>query len=285
MGGTWYGFGTGLADVITRYSEGVRATAEVTAGSLENYLLLKDGNVEICFLSANVAYGAYKGTGGFEHVEAVRGLFMANGQPMHILVNEDSNINTVADLRGKTVSAGPAGSGGNLMLLNICEVYGIDPDQDINRIYLSNQEQVMALADRHIDAAIYLIGIPNSSIAEFCFSHNARFIPSFEEEYIDIINEKYPFYTKTEIPANTYKGQSEAVPSLGVFALVVTHKDVSEDIAYEVTKAVIENISEVAEIHSVAKEMSFEVALEGMPIPLHPGAEKYFREKNHPKFK
>jgi len=285
MGGTFYPFGTGIAQIITKYAEGVQATAEVTAGSVNNSQLVGSGQTDMALAMADVVYGAYTGTGKFDRkFEALRGLFMTYGQMMHILVKEGSDIYSIADLKGKKVSPGPAGSGTNFMTVKLLESYGIDPEKDIKLEYLSHQEESMALGDGTIDAAFYLMGIPCAAVTEYCAGHKARFIP-VEEEYIKKINEKFPFYAEMPVPANTYKGQLEAVPSVGVKVAFIANMNVSEDIAYKVTKAVFENIPEIAEIHSIANELSFEGALDGMPIPLHPGAEKYFREKNHPKLK
>jgi len=285
MGGTFYPFGTGIAQIITKYAEGVRATAEVTAGSVNNSQLVGSGQTDMALAMGDVVYGAYNGTGKFDRkFESLRGLFMTYGQMMHILVRDGSDIYSVADLKGKKVSPGPAGSGTAFMTVKILESYGIDPEKDIKLEYLSHQEESMALGDGTIDAAFYLMGIPCAAVTEYCVGHKARFIP-VEEEYIKKINEKFPFYTKMPVPANTYKRQLEAVPSVGVKVVFIANKNVSEDVAYKVTKAVFEHIPEIAEIHSIANELSFEGALDGMPIPLHPGAEKYFREKNHPKLK
>ncbi len=284
MGGTFYPFGTGIAKVITEYAEGVRATAEVTAGSVDNSKLVGSGKTDVALAMADVVYGAYTGTGKFEEkYEDLRGLFMTYGQMMHLVVKENSPIKSIADLKGKKVSPGPAGSGTAYMTSIILEAYGISPN-DLKLEYLTHAEESMGLGDGTLDAAFYLMGIPCAAVTEFCASHDARFIP-IEKEYIKKITEKFPFYAEMPIPAGTYKAQPDSVPSVGVKVCFITNKNVSEDVAYEITKAVLEHVPELIKIHSIAKEISFEKALEGMPILLHPGAERYYREKNHPKLK
>jgi len=165
IGGTFYVFGTGIAQIITKYAEGVGATAEVTDGSVNNAQLVGSDQTDMGLAMADVVYGAYNGTGKFDRkFEELRGLFMAYGQMMHILVREDSDIYSVADLKGKKVSPGPAGSGTNSMTVKILESFGIDPEKDIKLEYLSHEEESMALGDGTIDAAFYLMGTPCAAL-------------------------------------------------------------------------------------------------------------------------
>lgn len=283
MGGTFYPFGTGIAKIITEYAEGVEATAEVTAGSVDNTGLVGSGKTDVALAMADVVYGGYTATGKFEgkaEFKDLRGLFMAYGQMMHVLVKEDSPIKSIADLKGKKMSPGPAGSGTECMTGIILEAFGLSWD-DVKAEYLTHTEQSMSLADGTIAAAWYLMGVPCAAVTEFCTSHAARFIP-LEKEYIKKITDEYPFYAEMPVPAGTYPGQPNAIPSIGVKVCFIANKNVPEDVAYEITKAVLEHLPELEQIHSIAKEVSFEGALVGMPIPLHPGAERYYKEKGHP---
>lgn len=282
VGGVFFPLGTGMAKVITKYVPGVDASAESTAGSAQNVRLVGAKKTDLGLAMSDIAYDAFHGRGKFskEKYDNLRGLLMVYGQMMHILVRADSPIKSIADLRGKKVSVGPAGSGTEFMSKLLLEAYGITY-KDLKVDFLTHEEESMALADKNIEAAFYLMGPPASAIVSFLASHKGRFIP-IEKTMIDKLHQKFPFYTEMPIPANAYPAQVQAVPSVGVRVVFLTNTSLSDKFAFEITKALIEHREELIAIHPSAKEITLADALAGMPIPLHSGAKKYYAEKKHP---
>lgn len=285
-GGVFFPLGTGMADVLGKEIPGASFTAESTGGSAENVRLVGSGNSSMGLAMADVAYYARNGAEQFASegaYEGLRGLMMIYTQMMHLVVPADSDIKTVADLAGRRISPGPAGSGTAFMAEILLDAYGIKDRVTLDR--LTHDQQATALGDRRIEAAFFLFPPGGASVREYATAHKARFIPFNEPDIIAKIQKQYPFYAPAPIPAGTYPGQTEAVPSIGVSVVLVAHKDINDDVAYQITKVLNEKSELLVPYHSIASSIRTETALNGMPIELHPGAERYYREINHPGFK
>jgi len=276
-GGTYYPLGGGMADQITK-NVGVTATAQSTGASAENMRLIRDQGADIAFTQSDIAEYANKGTAMFEQdgkIEAFQAIGALYNETIQIVVSPDSGISTVADLKGKRVSVGAPGSGTEKNAEQILEAYGLK-FEDIQLQRLSFADSAKAIQDGQLDAAFQTAGTPTAAITELAATKGVKIIP-IDADKIDAIIAKYPFYTKTTIPGNTYQTVSEEVTTVAVKSMLVVRSDLSEDLVYKVTKAIYENLDKLG--HAKAKEIKLENALSGVSLPVHPGAKKFFDEK------
>lgn len=276
-GGTYYPLGGGMADHITK-NAGVTATAQSTGASAENVRLLRDKQADLAFIQNDIAEYAANGTAMFEQdgkIDAFQALGALYDETIQIVVAADSNINSVADLKGKRVSVGSPGSGTEMNAQQILEAYGLTfEDTQLQR--LSFAESATAIQNGQLDAAFQTAGTPTAAITELAATKGVKIIP-IDADKIDAIIAKYPFYVKTVIPANTYQTVPNEVATVSVKSMLVIRADLSEDLVYKVTKAIFENTDKLG--HAKAKEIKLENVLAGVSIPVHPGAKKYFDEK------
>lgn len=276
-GGTYYPLGGGMADHITK-NAGITATAQATGASAENIRLLRDKKADIAFTQNDIAEYAAKGSNMFEKdgkIEAFQALGALYDETIQIVVSADSNIKSVADLKGKRVSVGAPGSGTEVNAQQILEVYGLKfEDTQLQR--LSFADSAKAIQDGQLDAAFQTAGTPTAAITELAATTGVKIIP-IEADKIDAIIAKYPFYVKTTVPANTYQTVPEEVTTVSVKSMLVVRADLSEDLVYKVTKAIFDNTDKLG--HAKAKEIKMESVLAGVSLPVHPGAKKYFAEK------
>ena len=275
--GTYYPLGGGMADHITK-NTGITATAQSTGASAENVRLLRDQQADIAFIQNDIAEYAINGTAMFEQdgkIESFQALAALYDETIQIVVSADSNIASVADLKGKRVSVGSPGSGTEKNAEQILEAYGLTFD-DVQLQRLSFGDSAKAIQDGQLDAAFQTAGTPTAAITELAVTTGVKIIP-IDADKIDAIIAKYPFYVKTTIPANTYETVSEDIETVSVKSMLVIRSDLSEDLVYNVTKAIFENTDKLG--HAKAKEIKLENALQGVSIPVHPGAKKYFDEK------
>lgn len=276
-GGTYYPLGGGMAEQITK-NAGITATAQATGASAENIRLLRDKKADIAFTQNDIAEYASKGTNMFEQdgkIESFQALGALYDETIQIVVAKDSNIKSVADLKGKRVSVGAPGSGTEMNAKQILEAYGLTfEDTQLQR--LSFADSAKAIQDGQLDAAFQTAGTPTAAITELAATTGVKIIP-IDADKIDAIIAKYPFYVKTTVPANTYQTVPEEVTTVSVKSMLVIRADLSEDLVYKVTKAIFENTDKLG--HAKAKEIKMDSVLSGVSLPVHPGAKKYFDEK------
>ncbi len=274
-GGAYFPLGAGIAKVITDKVDGVFAQSETTGASVENTRYVGRGESDMGMAMANVAYDAYVGQGSFENdKQDIVALFSMYPAAQHLFVSADSDIHTVADLVGKRISVDAAGSGCEVTSYIILEAAGI-MDQ-VTTVNLSQPEAADAIKDGNVDAVFYNFAYPGAVVEEILITKNLRFIP-LDNELLDTIIADYPYFTKGVIPAGVYKLESD-VSALTVGNLMVVHKDLDEELAYNFVKAIFDegSLAELIGIHPIAKVMNTTVAANS-PIPLHPGAERFFQ--------
>ena len=189
----------------------------------------------------------------------------------------DPEIKTVADLAGKSVSIGAPGSGVYFNAVDVLEAAGLS-EQDIKPQYQSFADSADALKDGKIDAAFIVAGAPTPAITELCTTNDAYLVP-IDGEVADKLMESSPFYTVYDIPAETYPGQTEAVKTITVKATLIVDANASEDDVYKITAAIFDNIEAISKENAKGAELSIENATDGMTVPFHAGAAKYFKEK------
>lgn len=276
-GGTYYPLGGGMADHITK-NAGVTATAQATGASAENIRLLRDKKADIAFTQNDIAEYAAAGTNMFQQdgkIDAFQALGALYDETIQIVVSADSNIKSVADLKGKRVSVGAPGSGTEINAQQILEAYGLTFD-DTQLQRLSFADSAKAIQDGKLDAAFQTAGTPTAAITELAATTGVKIIP-IDNDKIDAIIAKYPYYVKTTVPANTYQTVPEEVTTVSVKSMLLIRSDLDEDLVYKVTKAIFDNTDKLG--HAKAKEIKLDSVLSGVSIPIHPGAKKYFDEK------
>lgn len=274
--GTYYPFGGAMANIFNTKIENMNVTAQATGASVENCKLLGKNEAELAILQNDMLDYAYNGTEAFAEgkLENLRGIAKLYPEIIQIVAAE--GINGIEDLKGKKVSVGAPGSGVEANARQILEAYGMTYD-DMSVSYLSFAESADAYKDKHIDAFFVTSGIPNSSIQDIA-AMNPVSLVSLSDDTIGTLVEKYPFFVEYTIPANTYNGQTSDVKTAAVLACLATNSEASEDIIYNITKALFENQPELATAHAKGAELKLDEAIDGISIPLHPGAEKYFKE-------
>ena len=281
-GGVFYPYGGGIAKVISDSLPGVEATAEVTAASVDNLKFIKQGTSDIAFTMADTAQDAIQGKEGFEGVGAVpaRALAVLYSSYVHLVALDGSGINRVSDLRGRTVSTGAAGSGTTVLANRILQAAGLDPRKDIRAQSLGVAQSVDALKDGKIDAFFWNAGLPTASILDLVNTPgiHARFIST--EDVLPRLHQAYgsDLYYTAVIPKGTYKTNPD-VPVIAVANLLVVSESMPESLAHDITRLLFDKQSELAAIHPQARELAIQTALKGSPIPFHPGAIRYYRER------
>lgn len=276
--GVYYPLGVAISKIYTDKIPSVRPSVQATKASVENLNLLQQSKGEIAFTLGDSLAFAWEGNeeAGFRtKLAKLRGITAIYPNYIQIVASKESGIKTLADLKGKRLSVGAPKSGTELNARAILQGAGITY-KDLGGIeYLPFNESVELMKNRQLDATLQSAGLGVSSLRDLATS-------------IDIVVVEIPAamvekigapYVKATIPANTYTGQTEAVQGAAVVNYLVTRADLKDDLVYQMTKAVFDNLDELVAAHSAAKEIKLESALAGMPVPLHPGAERYFKEK------
>lgn len=260
---------------------GLVATALASNGSVANVNAIAGGTIESGFSQSDVATWAQTGTGIWEDREAVENLrAIANLYPetIHLVAAADSGITSVADLEGKTVSLDEPGSGTLVDARIILEAYGLS-EESVDAQYLKPDQAAERMRDGAMDAFFFVGGFPAGAIAELASQDDITLVPISGEEAAAITGE-YTFFAENTVPAGTYEGVDEDVQTLSVGAQWITSADQPEELIYEVTKALWnENTRKLLDSgHAKGREITAETALDGIGIPLHAGAERFYRE-------
>jgi uncharacterized protein len=281
-GGVFYPYGGGIAKIISENLPGVEATVEVTAASIDNLKFLKQGTSDLAFTMADIAQDALKARDAFTTFGAVplRTLAVMYSSYTHLVAREDSGITSVAQLRGRVVSVGAAGSGTTTLALRILEAVGIDPKRDLRKQNLSVAQSVDAMKDDKIDAFFWNGGIPTASVLDLVNTPGmkVRFIAT--DDVIPRLEQTFgqSLYFRELIPKAIYKTEAD-VPVLAVPNLLVVSDTMSDDLAYAITRLLFDKQPELAAIHPQARTLNLKRAVVGSPIPFHPGAIRFYRER------
>jgi uncharacterized protein len=277
-GGVYYPYGGGLAKVLNESLPDVRATAEVTAASVDNLKLIRDKRADIAFVLADTLADAVAGRGAFEgrSVPAVS-IAVLYSNYTHIVTTAGGGVAAVNDLRGTTVSTGAPGSGTEVIALRILRAAGLDPDRDLTRQGLGASESAGALKDGKIHAFFWSGGLPTAAIQDLAHSPgmtialipNGDFIPALRRDYGDL-------YFPLDVPPASYRGVDRSVAVVGVANVLVVHRDMPDDLAYDITRVLFEKQRELAAIHPEARNLSLERARKGSPAEFHPGALRFY---------
>lgn len=281
-GGVYYPLGGGMANVISKYIPNTEATAEVTAGSVDNCKLIQIGKAELALIMADIGYDAWKGLERFKAGGAIpiRTIGVIYSNYMHFVTVEGSGIKSVSALKGKRVSTGSPGSGTEVKTMRVLESYGIDGEKDIKRDRLGVAESAGALKDRKIDAFTWDGGLPTAAVLDLAATPGIKIKVLNNADHLDKLIQKYgPVYFKLPIPKAIYPGMDADVQVVCVANLLICHEKMDAGLAYNITKVLLEHQPELVAVHKEAQNFTLATAAVGSSLPFHPGAIKYYQEK------
>jgi TRAP transporter TAXI family solute receptor len=281
-GGVYYPLGGGMATVISKYISNAEATAEVTAGSVDNIKLIQTGKADLALIMADIGYDAWKGLGRFKSSGAIpiRTIAVVYSNYMHFVTTEGTGIKSVSNLKGKRVSTGSPGSGTEIKTMRVLESYGIDGEKDIKRERLSVAESAGALKDRKVDAFTWDGGLPTAAVLDLAATPGIKARILSNADHLDKLLQKYgPVYFKLPIPKATYPGMDADAQVVCVANLLICHEKMDAGLAYNILKVLIEHQPELVAVHKEAQNFTLANAPVGSSLPFHPGAIKYFQEK------
>lgn len=274
--GTYYPFGGAIANIWNTNIENMNVTAQATGASAENLRLISNGDAEFAIVQNDVMDYAYNGTDMFggQKLPNIMAIGTLYPEVVQIAASKDSGIKSIADLAGKRVSVGDAGSGVEFNAKQILEGYGLTFD-DIKKSNLSFKESADAIQNGTLDACFVTAGVPNAALQELAFTAGLVLVP-VDDAAAEKICSKYGYYTKTTIPGGTYSGTDDMVNALAIKATLAVNANLDEETVYQMTRALFENLAELAKNHAKGAEVSVEGAVKGVSVPFHPGAVKYF---------
>lgn len=276
--GVYYPLGVALSKIYGEKIPGARPSVQATKASVENLTLLQQGKGEIAFTLGDSLISAWKGEeeAGFKtKLDKLRGVAAVYPNYVQIVASKESGIRTLADLKGKRLSVGAPKSGTELNARAILAAAGLSYT-DLGKVeYLPFAESVELMKNRQLDATLQSAGLGVASIRDLATSVDIVVV----EVPAAVVEKAGVPFVKATIPADTYKGQTTPVQTTAVVNYLVTRADLKDDTVYAMTKALFENLGEMTAAHAAARAISLEKALEGMPVPVHPGALRYLKEK------
>jgi uncharacterized protein len=275
-GGVYIVLGAGLADVLSKKMK-ISASAQQTTASVDNMKFIGQGKADIAFTLADTAFDAVKGNPPFTEKVDAQAIAVIYGNYTHIVVKADSGINTIADLKGKRVSVGAAGSGTETIANRVLESYGLDASKDIQRERLAAADSANGVRDGKLDAFFFSGGLPVGAVSDLANSVKIKLLS--DTDAIKKMSDKYgPFYVPGKVPAGTYKDVPETTVS-SVQNLLVVNSKFDPAFVRAILTTIFDNKSDLEIIHSAAKEMTLGTASVGSPIPFHAGAIDFYKAK------
>ncbi|HZM34646.1 MAG TPA: TAXI family TRAP transporter solute-binding subunit [Burkholderiales bacterium] len=281
-GGVYYPMGGGIAAVLSKYVDGMQATAEVTGGSVANLQLIGTGKPYIALSMTDAALDALKGQDKFSGKPVpVRTLMILYPNRMHVVTIEGTGINSIKDLKGKRVSTGSGGSATEVMAFRVIEAAGLDKDRDMRRERLGVAESVAALKDRKIDAFFWVGGLPTAAVTDLANSPGVKIKMIDHAELVPAMNKKYGnLYVKDAIAKDVYNGMEKDNQQATVMNILIAHENMDTKTAYNIVKAIFDHREELIRVHKEAANFTLQnQKKDASPLPWHPGAIKYFAEK------
>ena len=259
--------------------DGIKVTAESSGASVANAKLIGAGDTDFAILQNDIAFYAAKGKDGMFKKPMKNLLGVATLFPEHcqVIARKDSNVKSIADLKGKKVAIGPVGSGTIENAAQILEAWGLSFDDLARAEQLTASQAADYLKDGRLDAAFYTVAVGAAVITDASLMVPMDVVP-VEGPNVDKLIAKYPFYAKQTVPGGTYKNNDADVPTVSVMAMLAASAEIEENIVYSILKAVYSDLPQLKKAHAKFKNIEKEKGLMGMSVPLHPGAEKYFKE-------
>jgi len=277
-GGVYFPYGGGLAELINRHVPGATARAEVTGASVENVALISRGDADLALALSDTVYAAFHGEGAFKgrQVGELRALAAIYPNAIQIVTLADSGIANIEDLRGKRVSVGAPGSGTEVSARALLAANGITYN-DFTPQRLNFNETADALRDGAIDAGFWSVGPPTSSIMNLATTRAIRIVPMTEAQIAAAVKAE-PTFAPYTLRAGTYQGMTEGVLTISTPNVLIVHANMDEKLAYNIVKAMFENVKDLIAIHPAANDTTVSFTVDSTPIPFHPGALRYLEE-------
>jgi TRAP transporter TAXI family solute receptor len=281
-GGVFYPYGGGLAKVLTEKGDDIQATAQVTGGSVDNIMLLDAGEAEIGFSTVDSTFDAIRGLAPYDIVgpQKVNALAVLYESFLHVVVNANLPIRGIADLKGRRVSVGSAGSSTEAIADRALIAAGLDPRRDIVRDNLSVAESASALKDGKVAGFFWVGGVPTSAISDMANMGQPplRILPA-EQERQSMARQWPGIYEPFALPANTYIGQTEPVAGIGVANLLLVSSQVDGEFVTRVLTTIFDNLDAVHAIHPEARKLDIARAARRTAVAFHPAAEAFYRAR------
>jgi TRAP transporter TAXI family solute receptor len=281
--GVYFVVGQSICRLVNRGTadHNIRCTAPSTGGSIANINAIAAGDMDMGVAQSDWQFHAFNGSSEFEgnQVEGLRAVFSVHPEPFTVLARTDAEISVFDDLRGARVNVGNPGSGQRATMDVVLNALGWTTDDFALASELAPAEQAAALGDNNVDAIVYAVGHPNGSIQEAVSTTAATLVPVTGPAIEKLIADN-PFYAAATIPGGMYEGSPNDTPTFGVRATFVTSADVPEEVIYTVVSAVFENFDRFRGLHPAFANLTQESMIaDGLSAPLHPGAERYYREQ------
>ncbi|OEF22985.1 TAXI family TRAP transporter solute-binding subunit [Vibrio rumoiensis] len=281
--GVYYPAGSSICKLINkgRQQHHIRCSIESTAGSVDNIDALRMGKMDAVISQSDWQYQASKGYPDFKNktpYSNMRALFSLYSEPFNVIARNDSGIKTLSDLAGKRVNIGNIGSGDRATMDMVMKQFSWTNKSFSLVTELTGASRAQALCDNQIDAFISILGHPNASIKEATTSCGAKLIPTTSKAIDDLVS-THPYYAYTSVPANLYPNNDKDIKSFGMLSVVSVDSELSEEIAYNITKAVFDNFDTFKRLHPAFALLKKEnMVKDGISVPLHPGAIRYYKE-------
>lgn len=282
--GVYYGAGGAICRLVNkdRAEHGLRCSVESTGGSVFNVNTIKAGELDLGVVQSDVGYNAYNGDGQFKDAGAykkLRSVFSIHPEPFTVVVGKDSGVKKFEDLKGKRFNVGNPGSGTRASMDQLLEAMGTDNSFFSLASELRPDEHGQALCDGKIDGFFYGVGHPSANIQDPTTTCGAQIV-ELTGPAVEGLVEKYPYYAQVNIPGGLYPNNDNDIPTYGVLATFVSSEDVDDDVVYEVVKAVFNNFDDFKRLHPALGHLVKEdMVKNGLSAPLHPGAEKFYKEQ------
>ena len=281
-GGVYYPLGGAIANVLSKALPNTQATAEVTGGSVDNLKLIASGQSEMGFSMADAALDAMKGEDKFKSGKVpLQTLLVVYPNRMHIVTVDGTGIEKMSDLKGKRVSTGSPGGATEVMAFRVIEAAGLDKDKDMKRERLGVAESVNAIKDRKIDAFFWVGGLPTAAVTDLGATPGMKIKFVDHADLAEKMNAKYgKLYSAGTIAKSIYPGMEKDNANTEVWNIIVTNDKMKDDDAYNIVKTLVEKKADIVAVHKEAESFSLDNQVQDRsPVPFHPGALKYFKEK------
>jgi TRAP transporter TAXI family solute receptor len=276
LGGAYYPMGQALSNIINDYADGYTMVPIVTGGGAENPRLIEAGEVEIAIAPASLSFFAHGGKGPYPEALEIRAIGTLHSSILHMVTLPDSGIETIEDLRGKRVAAGPSGGGTLNVLRDLLGIHDMDLD-DISPSFVSYSDGFSQLTDGTVDASFALAGFPAGAIVQAQALNELAFIELSDEKMAELL-EAYPYYSQTDVPTDVY-GTDAPINVIASANLLIAPTDMTNELAFTLAEAIYDNMDALIAETALAAKIVPENSL-NLPIPLHPGAAAYFEARN-----
>jgi uncharacterized protein len=281
-GGVYYPLGGGFANIIGKKIPGFTASAQVTGGSVANLELLGRDKADMGFSQVDAAWDAVNGLDKFKSGKLdIKALVVMYPNHMQVVTVEGSGVTKIEDMKGKRISTGSAGSATEVFAFRVLEAAGLDPQKDIVRERLGAAESANAMKDKKIDAFFFVAGLPTAAITDLAATPGTKIKVIDIAQYAPKMIEKYgAIYSASVIPKSVYPGMDADAKNVAVWNILVVNGKMSNDLAYNLTKVMMESREDLGQVHAEGKNiLDSSQTIANAGIPIHPGALKYFQEK------